>query len=132
MIHCLVDLLRPARFCKMNTFLQFLLGNFSRVNLRRNDHDPYMAFLLWHVSCLRAICTPTGSSIQILSATFGSCLVLIPELDFFRASAVSAVFFETTSFVSLLMYNFYGLFQNLIRCDCFQSKYVLKCRVLHS
>ena len=37
---------------------------------------------------------PTGSSIQIVSATFGSYLVLIPELDFIRASAVSVAFFS--------------------------------------
>ena len=74
-----------------------------------------------------ALCMPTGSSIQVVSATFGSCLVLIPELDFFRASAVSAVFlFENTSVVSLLMSKFYGLFQYLLPRECFQSKCVLK------
>ena len=37
---------------------------------------------------------PTGSTIQVVSATFGSYLVLILELDFVRASAVSAAFFS--------------------------------------
>ena len=61
-------------------------------------------FSIWHVSCLRAVCTPTRSSIQVMSATFGSCSVLIPELDFFCASVVYAAFFlkKQVSFFLLL------------------------------
>ena len=116
------------------SFCSFCWANFEESIWEGTTTSIIWHFYKWHVFCLRAVCTPTGSSIQVMSATFGSWLVLITELDFIRASAVSAAFFflENTSVVSLLMEKCCVPFQFLFRCECFQSKCVLKCRVPQS
>ena len=131
--YCLVDLLRPAHFCNMNTFLQLLLENFQESIYEGTTTSIIWHFSMWHFSCLRTVCTPTGSFSQVMSATFGSCLVFISRARLFSCLCSFRLFFlEKTSVFLLLMYNFYGLFQYLLRREFFQSKCVLKCRVLRS
>ena len=67
--------------------------SFCWENFKVSTWEGTTTSIIWHLSCLWAACTPTGSSMQVVSATFGSCLLLFPELDFIRASAVSAAFF---------------------------------------
>ena len=115
------------------SFCSFCWANFQESIWEGTTTSIIWNFSIFCVSCMRDVCTPTGSFIQVVSATFGSWLVVIPKLDFFRASAVSAAFFfQNISVVLLLMEKFYGHFQYLLRCECFQSKCVLQYRVPHS
>ena len=80
-------------FAKWMNFCSFCCANFQELIWGRTTTYIIWHFSIWHVSCLTDLCTPTGSSIQVVSATFGSCLVLIPELHLIRASAFSVSFF---------------------------------------